>query len=102
MYKRQVEGRIVQIAFLNGSITEANFARLMTKRLTHTGSTLRPQSIEAKAKIAEELEQNVWPDLAAGHVKPLIQEVLPLKEAARAHEIMETTPPIGKLILAVG
>lgn len=96
-----LDGRIVQIAFLSGAVAEANFARLMTKRLTHTGSTLRPQSVAAKAQIAEALETHVWPDINAGRIRPIIQETLPLTEAARAHSLMETSPPIGKIILQV-
>ena len=95
------DGRIVQIAFLNGPISEANFARLMTKRLTHTGSTLRPRTDEVKAQIAAELEDHVWPLIEAGTVKPVMDQVFPLAEAAEAHRRMESSVQIGKIALNV-
>lgn len=93
-----VEGRIVQIAFLRGAKTTVNFTRLMLKRLTHTGSTLRARDVAFKARIAANLEEKVWPLLAAGTVKPVIDTVLPLAEAAKAHELLEADH-IGKIIL---
>ncbi len=96
-----IDGRVVSIAFLQGSRAEVDFARLMMKRLTHTGSTLRPQSIETKARIAAELEEKVWPLLARGTVRPLIHARFPLADAAQAHALMETNAHIGKIVLEV-
>jgi len=93
------DGRIVQIAFLNGPKVEVNFAQLMMKRLSHTGSTLRARDIEFKAVIASELEQYVWPWLENGTVRPIIDQVFTLDEAAKAHECMEAGDHIGKIML---
>lgn len=95
------DGRIVQIAFLNGPKPTVNFTKLMIKRLTHTGSTLRPRDAAFKARIAASLEENVWPLLAAGRVAPVIDAVLPLIEAARAHEMLEADH-VGKIMLTTG
>lgn len=97
-----VDGRIVQIAFLNGSRTEADFSKLMMKRLTHTGSTLRPRTLEFKAHIARELEAKVWPLLADRTVVPVMDRIFPLVEAWRAHERMEEGSHVGKIVLDVG
>ena len=94
-----VEGRIVSIAFLNGSTAEVNFMPMMLKRLTLTGSTLRARSVDQKAIIARELEEKVWPLLEAGDIKPVVDSRFQLVEAARAHERMETSEHIGKIIL---
>ena len=96
-----VDGRIVQIAFLGGAKAEVDFTLLMAKRLTHTGSTLRPQSLEAKARIAAELEQKVWPLIANGTVRPRIEARFALERACDAHRRMETQAPVGKLVLTV-
>ena len=96
-----VEGRLVQIAFQNGPKAEVDFTPLMTKRLTWTGSTLRPRSAADKAAIAAQLRGQVWPLLAAGKVQPVIHEVFELAEAARAHELMESSRHIGKIMLRV-
>ncbi|MEO9169121.1 MAG: NAD(P)H-quinone oxidoreductase, partial [Aestuariivirga sp.] len=96
-----MEGRIVQIAFQQSSTITANFAPLMMKRLTYTGSTLRPRSVEQKAIIALELEENVWPLLAAGKCMPRIFKTFPLAEAAAAHALMETNAHMGKIVLVV-
>ncbi len=96
-----VEGRIVQIATMGGATGEANYAKLMMKRLTHTGSTLRPRTIEFKAKVASELEARVWPLLASRQIAPVMDMILPLKEAWRAHERMEEGDHIGKIVLDV-
>jgi NADPH2:quinone reductase len=93
-----VEGRIVQIAFLGGARAEVNFTKLMLKRLVHTGSTLRPRDVAFKAAIAARLEERVWPLLSSGSVKPVIAEVVPLREAARAHTLLEADH-IGKIML---
>jgi len=97
-----VEGRLVQIAFLNGP-KDLNFNMLpiMLKRLTVSGSTLRPRSVEQKAQIAEELRQEVWPLLENGTVKPIIDSTYPLKKAAAAHARMESSQHIGKIMLEV-
>lgn len=96
-----VEGRLVQIAFLSGPKTNFDFTPMMLKRLTLTGSTLRPRSVQQKAEIARELGEHVVPLLASGAVAPVIDTVLPLAEAARAHEIMEASNHIGKIMLEV-
>jgi putative PIG3 family NAD(P)H quinone oxidoreductase len=96
-----MDGRIVQIAFLSGARTEADFSKLMVKRLTHTGSTLRPRSVEFKGKIAAALEANVWPLLADRRIAPVMDTIFPLREAWRAHERMEEGDHIGKIVLDV-
>lgn len=95
------DGRIVSIAFLNGPTAEVNFMPVMLKRLTLTGSTLRPRSIEEKAALASALKAKVWPLLDAGRVKPQIDTVFPLAEAAKAHALMERSSHIGKIVLTV-
>ncbi len=95
------QGRIVQIAFLNGPKASANFSRLMLKRLTHTGSTLRPRTVAEKAAIAAELQEKVWPLLQAGRCKPQVHATFPLAEAAEAHRLMESSAHIGKIVLTV-
>lgn len=94
-------GRIVQIAFLEGPKAEVDFRRLMMKRLTHTGSTLRPRTIPEKAAIARELEEKVWPLLTEGRCKPVIHARFPLAQAAEAHRLMESNAHIGKIVLTV-
>jgi NADPH2:quinone reductase len=96
-----VEGRIVQIAFQGSPRTTVNFMRVMLKRLTHTGSTLRARSVADKAAIARALEDKVWPLIAAGKVKPVIFKTFPLAEAAAAHALMESSQHIGKIVLTV-
>lgn len=95
------DGRIVQIALLSGAKAEANFAKLMMKRLTHTGSTLRPRSVAFKARIAAELETRVWPLLASRKISPVMDMIFPLREAWRAHQRMEAGAHIGKIVLDV-
>jgi NADPH:quinone reductase len=97
-----LDGRIVQIAFLEGATVTLDLTRLMVKRLTHTGSTLRPQNLAAKARIARALEEKVWPLLAVGSLKPVIHATLPLAEAARAHAMMEDGQHVGRIVLTVG
>jgi NADPH2:quinone reductase len=94
-------GRIVQIAFLEGPKAEVDFRKLMMKRLTHTGSTLRPRSIAEKAAIAAELHQKVWPLLEDGRCKPVMFRTFPLAEAAAAHALMESNAHIGKIVLTL-
>ncbi len=96
-----LHGRIVQIAFQKGSKIEADFLPIMVKRLTYTGSTLRPRSVAEKAIIARELEEKVWPLLAAGKCKPQIFKTFPLAEAAAAHALMESSVHMGKIVLVV-
>jgi putative PIG3 family NAD(P)H quinone oxidoreductase len=96
-----IEGRLLQIAFLQPSKVEVDWVSLMTKRLTFTGSTLRPRSAQDKAQIASELHAQVWPLLEAGSVKPIIHQVFDLKNAAQAHALMESSKHIGKIMLTV-
>lgn len=96
-----VDGRLVQIAFLQGPKVAVNFAPLMMRRLTITGSTLRPQSDLAKARIAEDIEREVWPLLAAGRIKVVMDSEFALEEAAAAHARMESSAHIGKIVLKV-
>ncbi|MGI6244179.1 MAG: NAD(P)H-quinone oxidoreductase [Pseudochelatococcus sp.] len=95
------DGRIVQIAFLQGSKVEIDFMRLMLKRLTHTGATLRSRPVSEKAPIARALREYVWPLLAAGRCLPVIHATFPLAEAAQAHALMESSAHIGKIVLRV-
>jgi putative PIG3 family NAD(P)H quinone oxidoreductase len=96
-----MDGRLVMIAFLQGPKAEINFAHVMMRRLTLTGSTLRPQSVEAKAGIAADLRREVWPLLAAGRIAPVIDRVYPLEAAADAHARMESSAHIGKIVLTL-
>ena len=95
------EGRLCQIAFLSGAETTLNLAPLMMKRATLTGSTLRPRSIQAKAEIATALHKQVWPLIEQSRVRPIINATFPLREAAKAHALMESSGHIGKIILEV-
>ena len=94
-----VDGRIVQIAFQGSPKSTVDFRRLMLKRLTHTGSTLRSRPVGEKAAIARAVEEKVWPLIAAGRVKPVIYRTFPLAEAAAAHTLMESSAHIGKIVL---
>jgi len=96
------DGRLVQIAFLTGSKVELNFAHVMMRRLTITGSTLRPQSDLAKADIADALLREVWPLLASGRIAPVMDLEFALADAAQAHARMESGGHIGKIVLKVG
>ncbi|MEF3048850.1 NAD(P)H-quinone oxidoreductase [Pseudotabrizicola sp. L79] len=96
------DGRLVQIAFLQGPKVELNFSELMVRRLTITGSTLRPQSDGAKAAIGAEVERHVWPMIAAGKFAPVMDSVFPLAQAAAAHARMESSGHTGKIVLEVG
>lgn len=95
------EGRLVQIAFLQGPKVELNFAEVMMRRLTITGSTLRPQSDLAKARIAAEVEAHVWPMIAAGKLRPVMDSEYRLEDAAAAHARMESSGHVGKIVLKV-
>jgi NADPH2:quinone reductase len=96
-----MDGRLVQIAFLQGPKVELNFALMMTRRLTITGSTLRPQSDLAKANIARELKTHVWPLLNAGTIAPVMDSEYALENASSAHAHMESSTHIGKIILKI-
>ncbi len=96
-----VEGRICQIATLNGISENVNFSRLMVKRLTHTGSTLRPRSDAFKTAIAESLKEKVWPLIESDKIGPVMDSTFPLGEAAEAHRRMESSGHIGKIVLTV-
>ena len=94
-----MDGRIVQIAFLKGGVVEADFRRLMMKRLVHTGSTLRARSDAFKAEIASHLRDQVWPLLGDGTIKPVIYKTFPLEQIAKAHALMESSAHIGKIMI---
>ncbi len=94
-----LEGRLVQIAFLQGAKVEVDWQPLMVRRLTFTGSTLRARSAAEKARLAAALAEHVWPRLEAGTLLPVIHRVFPLREAAAAHELMESSTHIGKIML---
>ncbi|MEE9455375.1 MAG: NAD(P)H-quinone oxidoreductase [Paracoccaceae bacterium] len=97
-----MDGRLSMIAFLGGPKAEINFAQIMTKRLTITGSTLRPRSVQDKADIAAALRKVVWPMIAAGRIKPVMDSTFPLENAADAHRRIESSGHIGKIVLTVG
>jgi NADPH:quinone reductase len=93
------DGRLVQIAFLKASKTEIDLMQVMRRRLTITGSTLRPRSVGEKGAIARALETHVWPTLASRQVAPVVHATFPLAEAAAAHALMESSRHIGKIVL---
>jgi NADPH2:quinone reductase len=96
-----VDGRIVQIAFLNSPKATVDFRPMLQKRLTHTGSGLRPRSVADKGKMARAMEDKVWPLLNARKVRPVIDSTFPLAEAAKAHARMESSQHIGKIVLTL-
>jgi putative PIG3 family NAD(P)H quinone oxidoreductase len=96
-----LDGRIVQIAFLKGSKVELDLMRLMMRRLTLTGSTLRAQSAEAKARMARAIEEKIWPTIADGRLKPVIDSTFPLTDAVAAHARIDDPDHIGKIMLVV-
>jgi NADPH:quinone reductase-like Zn-dependent oxidoreductase len=96
-----VDGRLVQIAFLQPSRVEIDLMPVMTKRLTFTGSTMRPRSAANKAAIAQNLRTQIWPLLEQGKLLPSIFKVFALEQAAQAHALMESSEHIGKIMLAV-
>ena len=97
------DGRLVQIAFLQGSkVKDFDFMQLMLKRLTITGSTLRSRPLATKALIAAALRDKVWPLLDSGVVKPMIHATFPLEQARAAHELMESSAHLGKIVLLTG
>ena len=95
------DARIIQLAFPAGSKVEINLMPVMLKRLVYTGSTLRTRPSAYKARIARELEAQVWPHLEAGRIKPVVRTTLGLAEAARAHALMESSGHVGKIVLKV-
>ncbi len=94
-----LEGRIMQIAFLKGSKVELDLMRLMMRRLTLTGSTLRAQSLEAKARMAKSIEERIWPLIAAGKIKPVMDSTFRLEDAAKAHARIDDPGHVGKIVL---
>ena len=96
-----VEGRVVQIAFQGSPKATVDFRRIMLKRLTHTGSTLRARSVADKGAIARAVEKNALPLLASGRVRPVMDSTFALRKAADAHARMETSAHIGKIVLTV-
>jgi len=95
------EGRLVFIAFLRGPKTELDINELMRRRLTLTGSTLRPRPVEFKGAIANRLRERIWPLIEAGKIKPVLYRTFPLAEASEAHRLMESSQHIGKIVLTV-
>jgi NADPH2:quinone reductase len=93
------DGRLVIIALLGGAKATADLAQILRRRLTITGSTLRPRPIEFKAAIVAKLRQHIWPLLESGKIKPVIYKVFPLEEAAEAHKLMESSTHVGKIVL---
>jgi putative PIG3 family NAD(P)H quinone oxidoreductase len=96
-----VEGRLVQIAFLRGARAEVNLTPLMQKRITFTGSTLRPRSVEQKGSIGRALREHVWPRLEDGVIRPVIHATFPLAEASKAHAELEAGTHVGKIVLTI-
>jgi NADPH:quinone reductase-like Zn-dependent oxidoreductase len=96
-----IEGRLIQIAFLQGAKVNMDLTTLMVKRIAYTGSTLRPRSTEDKAQIAQALLDHVWPLLSKGMALPVIHRIFDLGEAAMAHALMESSVHIGKIMLKV-
>ncbi len=96
-----VDGRLVQIGLMGGSEATIDLRRVLGRRLTVTGSTLRPRSVEEKGAIASALRREVWPLLESGRVKPIVYRTFPMREAAEAHRLMESSEHIGKLVLTL-
>jgi len=95
------DGRIALIALLGGARTEVDLGQILRRRLTITGSTLRPRPVAFKAQIARELRERVWPLIEAGKIRPVIHRVFPLDQAAEAHTLMESSAHVGKIMLNV-
>jgi NADPH2:quinone reductase len=95
------DGRLVFIAMLGGSKAQINFGQVLLRRLTITGSTLRPRPVPFKAAIAAQLRDKVWPLIDAGKIKPVIYKIFPLEQAAQAHTLMESNAHIGKIVLTL-
>ena len=97
-----LEGRLVQIAFLQGSKVEVDWSTLMMRRLTFTGSTLRARPLEEKSRLVQTLHARIWPELEAGRLLPVIDSEFPFTEVEKAHDLMESSVHIGKIMLKVG
>ena len=95
------DGRLALIAFLGGSKTTLDLGEVLRRRLSISGSTLRPRSIEFKTQIARALREKVWPLIEAGKIKPVIHSTFPLAEARKAHALMESSTHVGKIVLEV-
>jgi NADPH2:quinone reductase len=95
------DGRLVFIAMLGGAKANVHFGQVLLRRLTVTGSTLRPRPVAFKAAIASQLRSHVWPLLESGKIKPVIFQTFPLEQAAQAHALMETNAHIGKIMLSL-
>jgi NADPH:quinone reductase len=96
-----MDGRLVQIGLLGGESSSIDLRRILARRLTVTGSLLRPRSVEEKGQIAAALAREVWPSLESGRVKPIVYQTFPLTDAASAHRLMESSAHIGKIVLTV-
>ena len=94
-----MDGRLVQIGLMVGESANVDLRRVLGRRLTITGSTLRPRSVEEKGQIARSLRQEVWPLLEQGVVKPIVYRTFPLGEASDAHRLMESSEHVGKIVL---
>lgn len=97
-----MDGRLVQIGLIGGSRAQVDLRAVLQRRLTLTGSTLRPRSVEDKGALARELEARVWPLLSSGVVRPIVNAIFPLREAADAHRMLESGDFIGKIVLTCG
>jgi NADPH2:quinone reductase len=95
------DGRLAIIALLGGAHSDVDLSQILRRRLTITGSTLRPRSIEFKTAIVAKLQSQVWPFLQSKRIKPVIYRIFPLEQAAQAHELMETSRHIGKIMLKI-
>jgi NADPH2:quinone reductase len=97
----RLNGRLVQVGLIGGSRSQIDLRPVLNNRLTLTGSTLRPRTVEEKGSIARELEAHVWPLLARGEVRPIVHTTLPLAQASEAHRLLEAGEVIGKVVLTV-
>ena len=95
------DGRLVVIALLGGSKAEVDLGQILRRRLTITGSTLRPRSVEFKGRIAHDLREHVWPLFESGAIKPVVFKTFPLDQAADAHRLMESSTHVGKIVLEI-
>jgi NADPH2:quinone reductase len=95
------DGRIVLIALLGGARAQVDLGQVLRRRLTITGSTLRPRPVAFKAQIARELRERVWPLIESGKIRPVIYKTFPLEAAAEAHALMESSAHVGKIMLDV-
>jgi NADPH2:quinone reductase len=99
----RLEGRLLQIAFLQGSkVSDFDFMPIMLRRLTITGSTLRPRTVDEKASIAGALRERIWPLLESGQIKIVVYKIFPFSEVAEAHRMIERGEHTGKIVLSLG